>query len=86
MNEIQIREGQIWLDLDERNSKRDGKNGKGKLRGRRVRIVSLPTLSRKGVMEVVEAPMNPKSVGQKREFTRGKLLSFYGLITDGGRN
>lgn len=78
MNEATIKIGQIWEDLDARNArhKKDGTIAKA----RRVEIVSLPTLSRKGVMRVVSAPMNRVSEGQLREFTRGKLLSYYGLV------
>ena len=70
-----IKVGQIWVDLDERNSKKV----KGRKRARRVEIVALPTLSSPGVMRVIEAPRNDKSVGQLREFTRAKLLGYYGL-------
>lgn len=79
MNEVTIKVGQIWEDLDLRNAKLN--KAKTKLiKARRVEIVSLPTLSRKGVMRVVAAPQNRESEGKLREFTRGKLLSYYGLV------
>lgn len=78
--EITIQVGQFWQDLDPRNS---GKvNKKGRWKNRVVEIVRLPTLSTPGVMKVAQAPNNPKSVGQLREFTRGKLLAHYALIKD----
>lgn len=73
-----IKVGQRWIDLDERNAKAN--RATGKYKAREVEIISLPTLSRKGVMKVVQAPQNPSSVGQLREFTRGKLLNHYGLV------
>ena len=75
MNDIQV--GQRWADLDMRNAVQ-GKSGK--VKPRVVEIVSLPTPSRKGTMRVIEAPQNKGSVGQLREFTRGKLLNHYGLV------
>lgn len=76
MNET-IQVGQRWADLDMRSAVQ---SKSGKVKPRVVEIVSLPTPSRKGVMKVLEAPQNPKSVGQFREYTRGKLLSYYGLV------
>ena len=73
-----IQVGQRWADLDMRNAQQGKRSGK--VKPRVVEIVSLPTPSRKGVMKVLEAPQNPKSVGQLREYTRGKLLSYYGLV------
>lgn len=78
MTTIEIKVGQTWIDLDERNAKINRRGGKYK--AREVEIVSLPTLSRKGVMRVTAAPLNERSVGQLREFTREKLLNYYGLI------
>lgn len=75
-NDIQV--GQLWADLDMRNAVQGKRSGK--VKPRTVEIVSLPTPSRKGTMRVVDAPQNPKSVGQLREFTRGKLLAYYGLV------
>ncbi|QLF82739.1 hypothetical protein SEA_CICADA_58 [Microbacterium phage Cicada] len=78
MNEATIKVGQVWEDLDARNAKR--KKDGTVTKARRVEIVALPTLSRKGVMKVISAPLNRGSEGQLREFTRGKLLSYYGLV------
>lgn len=77
MNET-IQVGQRWADLDMRNAVQGRKSGK--VKPRVVEIVSLPTPSRKGVMRVLEAPQNTRSVGQLREFTREKLLTYYGLV------
>lgn len=74
-NQIQV--GQVWADLDARNA---GRTRRGKTVPRTVEIVSLPTLTRKGVMRVKQAPQNAGSVGQLREFTREKLLGYYGLV------
>ncbi|QCQ57500.1 hypothetical protein SEA_SUCHA_55 [Microbacterium phage Sucha] len=73
-----IKIGQVWEDLDPRNAKLK-KNGEV-AKARRVEIVALPTLSSKGVMKVISAPRNRTSEGQLREFTRGKLLAYYGLV------
>jgi predicted neuraminidase len=78
MSTVNIAVGQVWIDLDERNAEFNRKTNKYK--PREVEIVSLPTLSRKGVMRVIAAPNNKGSVGQLREFTRGKLLNHYGLV------
>ncbi|QGH80712.1 hypothetical protein SEA_ZANELLA_55 [Microbacterium phage Zanella] len=78
MNEATIKVGQVWEDLDARNAKRNKKGEPTKFR--RVEIVALPTLSRKGVMRVISAPLNRESEGKLREFTRGKLLNHYGLV------
>lgn len=75
MNEIEV--GQVWADLDDRNA---GRTRGGRVVPRTVEIVSLPTLSRKGVMKVLQAPQNSRSVGQLREFTRAKLLGYYGRV------
>ncbi|WKW85446.1 hypothetical protein SEA_MILANI_55 [Microbacterium phage Milani] len=78
MNTETIKIGQVWEDLDPRNAKL---TKKGKVaKARRVEIVALPTLSSKGVMKVISAPNNRTSEGQLREFTRGKLLAYYGLV------
>lgn len=77
MSEPTIQVGQTWADLDMRNAKQ---SKSGQVKPRTVEIVSLPTPSRKGVMRVTSAPLNERSVGQLREFTRGKLLTHYGLV------
>lgn len=82
MSTIEIKVGQKWIDLDERNAVINRRTNKYK--PREVEIVSLPTLSRKGVMRVVAAPNNERSVGQLREFTREKLLNYYGLVKGTG--
>lgn len=76
-----IQVGQHWVDLDERNAKTTKKGKTRQIEFREVEVVSLPTLSTQGVMKVIKAPNNPKSVGQLRQFTRGKLLAYYGLVT-----
>lgn len=73
-----VKPGQVWTDLDSRNTDR-GKTGRAKPKHRTVQIISLPTLSRPGVMKVLTAPKNPKSVGKLREFSLDKLVAFYGI-------
>lgn len=77
MSNVTLAVGQVYADLDARNA-RSLKGGKVKYRS--VEIVKLPTPSQKGVMRVIQAPMNPGSVGQLREFTRGKLAAHYALV------
>lgn len=74
--------GQEWFDMDPRNWSEENVDGWN--RGRRVEIVTLPTRSRKGTMRVIEAPRNPKSVGQLREYTAGKLHTHYALMKEAG--
>ncbi len=76
----QIRVGQFWQDLDPRNGTPPTKDGPGKTRV--VEIIALPTVSRKGILEVAQAPRNEKSVGQRRQFTRGQLHAHYALIKE----
>ena len=73
-----IKVGQRWIDNDVRNTDR-GKTGRAKPRHREVEIVSLPSLSRPGVMRVVKAPRAPHTIGKLREFTRAKLVEHYSL-------
>ena len=72
-----IQVGQTWADLDMRNAL--GEIG-GPIEPRTVEIVSLPTASQQGVMVVTAAPRNTGSVGQKRQFTEGKLRGHYALV------
>lgn len=79
---VNVQVGQRWIDVDVRNTERVGKNGRAlkKPRYRTVEIVSLPTISAKGVMRVVTAPRAPHTVGKLREFTRDKLIQNYALV------
>ncbi len=74
---VKIEVGQLWADLDVRNA-RQGENGA--VEPRTVEILELPTGSRQGVFKVVTAPQNPRSVGQKRQFTEGKLRAHYAVV------
>lgn len=76
---LHIKVDQVWKDNDERNTDR-GKTGRAKPKPRTVLILSLPTLSSPGVMQVLTAPKAPHTVGKLREFTGSKLTSFYSLV------
>ncbi len=76
---VNIQVGQRWIDVDVRNTDR-GKTGRAKPKFREVEIVSLPTLSSKGVFRVVKAPKAPHTIGKLREFTRDKLIQNYALV------
>lgn len=74
---VKIEVGQLWADLDMRNAEQCER---GAVKPRTVEILELPIGSRQGVMVVKEAPLNPRSVGQKRQFTEGKLRAHYALV------
>lgn len=74
-----VKVGQIYIDTDLRNAD-TGKTGKAKPKPRVVKIIALPTLGSPGVMEVMKAPKQPKTVGALRRFTFGKLAAFYSLV------
>ena len=76
-----IKIGQLWIDVDVRNTDR-GKTGKAKPKHRIVQIVSLPTLSSPGTLKVLKAPKQPHTVGRIKEFTTSKLINNYAQATD----
>ena len=80
MDTINIAVGQRWIDVDVRNTDR-GKTGRAKPKYREVEIVSLPTLSSKGVFKIIKAPKAPHTIGKLREFTRGKLIENYARVS-----
>jgi hypothetical protein len=81
MNTITIKPGQIWIDVDQRNTDR-GKTGKARPKFREIEILSVPTPSMPGAFRVVKAPRAVHTIGKVRKFTRAKLVANYALKAD----
>lgn len=65
----EIKAGSRWEDRDPRQGNRV------------IRIIEIPTLSRKGLYEVEVAELNPHTVGQRRRIKASTLRAGFTLIS-----